>query len=220
MKSPRVVLIDYGIGNLRSAEKALAHLGADVELVTDVERAEAADAVVLPGVGAFGACAAALRASGLDEACFTAARRNIPFLGICVGFQLLFEGSDEDPGIAGPGLLPGRVRRLTGDVKLPQIRTRHAMTATGTRFAEDRNHRSRPEAATLRSDFVKKIENCAKLTSGRLRAALRCSDIFGPASGHHRSRWSMRRQATNRGSRLKPFSHVGRSRSSNGKLVM
>ena len=116
-----IAVLDYGIGNLRSAEKALAHLGAEVELVTDLERAEAADAVVLPGVGAVGACAAALRASGLDEACYTAARRHIPFLGICVGFQLLFEGSDEDPGVAGLGLLPGRVRRLVGDVKLPQM---------------------------------------------------------------------------------------------------
>jgi len=116
-----IAVLDYGIGNLRSAEKALVHLGGAAELVSDPERAATADAVVLPGVGAFGACAAALRASGLDEPCRLAVARGLPFLGICVGFQLLFEASEEDPGAAGLGLLPGVVRRIPGRVKLPQM---------------------------------------------------------------------------------------------------
>jgi glutamine amidotransferase len=116
-----IAVLDYGIGNLRSAEKALAHVGAEVALVSDPEEAERAEAVVLPGVGAFGACAEALVASGLDRTCRLAFERGLPFLGICVGFQLLFEGSEEDPGALGLGLVPGQVRRVRGEVKLPQM---------------------------------------------------------------------------------------------------
>jgi glutamine amidotransferase len=116
-----IAVLDYGIGNLRSAEKALAYLGADVRLATTAEEAEGATAVVLPGVGAFGACAQALRASGLDVVARKAIDDQLPFLGICVGYQLLFEGSDESPDDSGLGVLAGRVERLVGEVKLPQI---------------------------------------------------------------------------------------------------
>jgi glutamine amidotransferase len=116
-----IAVLDYGIGNLRSAEKALQHLGADASLVDDPEVAAAADAVVLPGVGAFGRCAEALRSSGLDLAAHRAVERGIPFLGICVGFQLLYEGSEEDPAAEGLGILPGVVRRLPPGVKHPQM---------------------------------------------------------------------------------------------------
>jgi len=116
-----IVVLDYGIGNLRSAEKALVHLGADARLVTDPDDAVGADGVVLPGVGAFGACAAALRRSGLEEVAVDALERGTPFLGICVGFQLLYEGSVEAPGTAGLGFLPGMVEDLPPGVKRPQI---------------------------------------------------------------------------------------------------
>ncbi len=116
-----IAVLDYGIGNLRSAEKALQHLGADARLVDDPDRAAAADGVVLPGVGAFGRCAQALRASGLDRAAAAAVERGVPFLGICVGFQLLYEGSDEDPSHPGLGILPGVVRKLAPGVKHPQM---------------------------------------------------------------------------------------------------
>jgi len=116
-----IAVLDYGIGNLRSAEKALQHLGADARLVDDPDLASAADAVVLPGVGAFGPCAQALRSSGLDVAARSAIDRGVPFLGICVGFQLLYEGSDEDPQEPGLGVLPGVVRRLPEGVKHPQM---------------------------------------------------------------------------------------------------
>ncbi len=116
-----IAVLDYGIGNLRSAEKALVHLGADARLVTDPDAAAGATGVVLPGVGAFGACADALRRSGLDEVATTALARGTPFLGICVGFQLLYEGSDEAPQTPGLGVLAGRVRRLPAGVKRPQI---------------------------------------------------------------------------------------------------
>ncbi len=116
-----IAVLDYGIGNLRSAEKALQHLGADGRLVADPDRAAEADGVVLPGVGAFGRCAEALRASGLAAVARDAVRRGVPFLGICVGFQLLYEASEEDPGVEGLGILPGTVRRLPPGVKRPQM---------------------------------------------------------------------------------------------------
>jgi glutamine amidotransferase len=116
-----IAVLDYGIGNLRSAEKALQHLGADALLIDDPERAAEADGVVLPGVGAFGRCAEALRSSGLDRAALAAVERGVPFFGICVGFQLLHEGSDEDPSQPGLGILPGVVRRLPPGVKHPQM---------------------------------------------------------------------------------------------------
>ena len=116
-----LAVLDYGIGNLRSAQKALQHLGADARLVTDPEEAEGAAGVVLPGVGAFGACMRALHNSGLDEVARQAVAESTPFLGICVGMQLLYEGSDESPGVDGLGLLPGRIRRLPDGVKHPQM---------------------------------------------------------------------------------------------------
>lgn len=116
-----IAVLDYGIGNLRSAEKALQHVGADARLVTDPDVAAHAAGVVLPGVGAFGACAGALRRSGLESAARDAVRRGVPFLGICVGFQLLFEGSDEDPHEQGLGFLPGRSRLLPVTERLPQM---------------------------------------------------------------------------------------------------
>lgn len=119
--APRIAVLDYGIGNLRSAEKALAHVGAAARLVTTADEVDGADGVVLPGVGAFGPCAEALRGAALGGAAVRAIEAGVPFLGICVGFQLLYEGSDESPGVPGLGVLPGVVRKLNGAVKVPQM---------------------------------------------------------------------------------------------------
>lgn len=118
---PRIAVLDYGIGNLRSAQKALEHVGADAVLTDDAAEAVAADAVVLPGVGAFGACMDALRACGLDAVALDAVASGRPFLGICVGMQMLYEASSESPGVAGLGVLAGTVGLLPGDVKRPQM---------------------------------------------------------------------------------------------------
>jgi glutamine amidotransferase len=118
---PRVAVLDYGIGNLRSAEKALQHLGASARLVNDRASVEAADAVVLPGVGSFGACARALRESGLEDPARAALGAGVPFFGVCVGFQLLYEGSVESPEAAGLGVFGGTVARLPDGVKHPQM---------------------------------------------------------------------------------------------------
>ena len=116
-----IAVLDYDIGNLRSAEKALQHVGADAALVDDPDRAVLADGLVLPGVGAFGPSVRALRERGLDAAAHFAIAEGVPFLGICVGFQMLYEGSEEDPGTPGLGVLPGVVRRLPEGVKHPQM---------------------------------------------------------------------------------------------------
>jgi glutamine amidotransferase len=116
-----IAVLDYGIGNLRSAEKALQHVGADARLVDDPGEAAGADGVVLPGVGAFGPCMDARSASGLDAVAVAAVAAGVPFLGICVGMQLLYDGSEESPGAVGLGLLPGTVRLLPPGVKRPQM---------------------------------------------------------------------------------------------------
>jgi imidazole glycerol-phosphate synthase subunit HisH len=118
---PRIAVLDYGIGNLRSAEKALQHVGAAARLVDGAADVAAADAVVLPGVGAFGACARALHESGLEDAARAAIAAGVPFFGVCVGFQLLYEDSVESPGAAGLGIFPGTVAALPAGVKHPQM---------------------------------------------------------------------------------------------------
>jgi imidazole glycerol-phosphate synthase subunit HisH len=120
-EGPLVAVLDYGIGNLRSAQKALQKVGADARLTADPDVIGRADGVVLPGVGAFGACARALRDAGLDVPARKAAEADVPFLGICIGMQLLYEGSEEDPAEEGLGVLPGTVRRLPDGVKRPQM---------------------------------------------------------------------------------------------------
>jgi glutamine amidotransferase len=117
----KIAVLDYGIGNLRSAEKALQHVGAAAHLVTDPAEVESADAVVLPGVGAFGACARALGESGLETAARAALGAGVPFFGVCIGFQLLYAGSEENPGVAGLGVFPGTVALLPAGEKHPQM---------------------------------------------------------------------------------------------------
>lgn len=117
-----VAVIDYDAGNTLSVTRALAKVGASVDLTPDPERVGRADAVVLPGVGAFGDCMKKLRQRGMDEACREAYAGGKPFLGVCVGLQVLFEGSEESPGAVGLDILPGRVVRFeAGDLKVPHM---------------------------------------------------------------------------------------------------
>jgi glutamine amidotransferase len=121
VREPVIAVLDYGIGNLRSAEKALQHVGARATLTSDPTSAASADAVVLPGVGNFGRCMAALRDSQLDAVALAALAAGRPFLGICVGMQMLYEGSEESPEVPGLGVLPGTVQLLPDGVKRPQM---------------------------------------------------------------------------------------------------
>ena len=118
---PLVAILDYGIGNLHSAHKGFEHAGADARLTADRGLIADAAGVVLPGVGAFAPCMAALGRTGLDEAATDAVGSGRPFMGICVGMQVLFAGSDEAPGTAGLGVFDRRVRWIPGPVKRPQM---------------------------------------------------------------------------------------------------
>jgi glutamine amidotransferase len=118
---PLIAVLDYGIGNLRSAQKSLERHGADARLTADPAVVRDAAGVVLPGVGAFGACMDAVERTGVDELAHEAAGSGVPFLGICVGMQLLYEQSEEAPGRKGLGILSGEVVRIRGQVKLPQM---------------------------------------------------------------------------------------------------
>jgi imidazole glycerol phosphate synthase glutamine amidotransferase subunit len=117
----RIAVLDYGAGNLRSAEKALAVAGADAFVTADPDAAAAADALVVPGVGHFGACVRQFRDARLFDLVRGWVDQGRPLLGVCVGMQILYAGSEEDPGAAGLGLVPGRVRRLPPAVRVPHM---------------------------------------------------------------------------------------------------
>jgi imidazole glycerol-phosphate synthase subunit HisH len=118
----RIAILDYGMGNLRSVEKALEHVGVDAELTHDHERARGADGVILPGVGAFPKAMERIRERGLDELIAERVSSGVPVLGICLGLQLIFESSDERDGATGLGLVDGPVSGLQADgLKVPHI---------------------------------------------------------------------------------------------------
>ena len=107
-----IAIIDYDAGNIRSVEKALKFLGQDVKITRDPEEILSAEKVILPGVGAFGDAMGKLKEYGLDQVIRKTAGKGTPFLGICLGLQLLFERSDEAPGVEGLGILKGEILRL------------------------------------------------------------------------------------------------------------
>ena len=121
MSKPVIAVLDYGIGNLRSAEKALQKVGGDARLTRDPAFVSSADAVVLPGVGAFGACMDALRGAGLEDVVYGAVDSGRPFLGICVGMQMLFTSSQEDLDARGLDIISGTVKWIPPGVKRPQM---------------------------------------------------------------------------------------------------
>lgn len=118
-----IAIIDYGAGNLSSVEKALAHLGGACTVTAKPEELLSCDGAVLPGVGAFGDAMDNLRDRGLEEPIRRFVESGRPFLGICLGLQILFESSEESPGVSGLGLLQGKILRLPGDrgLKVPHM---------------------------------------------------------------------------------------------------
>ena len=117
-----IALLDYGMGNLRSVEKALEKVGAEVDRTTDAERAAGAAGLILPGVGAFPRAMERIRELGFDEVVRDRAAAGVPVLGICLGLQLLFDSTEEGDGAEGLGLLPGPVRALRAEgLKVPHI---------------------------------------------------------------------------------------------------
>lgn len=117
-----IAVIDYGVGNLFSVEKAVAALGADVKVTSDKETIEAAEKIILPGVGAFGDCMKNLEATGLIPTIKSLVADGRPMLGICVGLQILFDGSEESPGAKGLGLIHGMVKKINApSLKIPHM---------------------------------------------------------------------------------------------------
>jgi imidazole glycerol phosphate synthase glutamine amidotransferase subunit len=116
-----ITVIDYGVGNLGSVVRAFKRLGVDVELTSEPSRVGNAKRLVLPGVGHFGESMTNLRDRGLDSPISDALEAGARLLGICVGFQMLFESSEEAPGVPGLGLLDGEVRRFPPDLTVPHI---------------------------------------------------------------------------------------------------
>lgn len=119
--SEKIVIIDYGMGNLHSVNKAMKYVGAEVEVTSEVTKIAKADKVILPGVGAFGDCMLNLEKYGLVPVIKETLASGKPFLGICLGLQLLFEGSEEAPGIQGLGFFKGQVEKIKTDLKVPHM---------------------------------------------------------------------------------------------------
>jgi imidazole glycerol-phosphate synthase subunit HisH len=177
---PPLAVLDYGVGNLHSAAKALDRVGADVRVVPSVDQAAGAAGLVVPGVGAYGACLNGLGAAGGAGAVAAWLEGGRPLLGICVGMQLLFEASEEGPVGDGVGVVPGKIRRLTGPVKIPHIgwdevtvrpgSRLFAGLEDGTRFYFVHSYAPEPDGAAVAAvcDY-----------GGRFAAAVEHGNLFG-----------------------------------------
>lgn len=132
----KISIIDYGAGNLPSVERALQRLAVPTERVDSPEGVTNASALILPGVGHYAALIRALDRNGLREALLDAISRGIPFLGICLGLQALYQMSEEAPDLEGLKLFPGCVRGLTGNVKLPHMGWNQVQAKNGSRLLE------------------------------------------------------------------------------------
>lgn len=117
----KIVIVDYGMGNLHSVNKAMVKVGGNVTISSDPLIIDSADKVILPGVGAFGDCMANINSYGLTEVLLNALNSGKPFLGICLGEQLLFEGSEEAPGVKGLGFFEGKVEKIKTTFKIPHM---------------------------------------------------------------------------------------------------
>src|SRR5215204_2194008 len=170
MTRPPVALLDYGVGNLHSAAKALDRAGAEVRVVPTVAEAAGAAGLVVPGVGAYGACLSGLGSAGGPAAVAGWLEGGRPLLGICVGMQLLFEASEEGPVSDGAGVVPGKIRRLTGGVKIPHIGWDEVTVRPGTRFYFVHSYAPEPDGEAIAAvcDY-----------GGRFAAAIEHGNLFG-----------------------------------------
>lgn len=131
-----IAIIDYDAGNIKSVEKALNYLGEEAIITRDHDEIVNSDKVILPGVGAFADAMEKIRHYGLEDTIHEVVEKNIPFLGICLGLQLMFESSDEGPGVKGLGLLPGKILKIpkSGDLKIPHMGWNNIKVKEGSRL--------------------------------------------------------------------------------------
>lgn len=131
-----IAIIDYDAGNIKSVEKALNYLGEEAIITRDHDEIVNSEKVILPGVGAFADAMEKIRHYGLEDTIHEVVEKNIPFLGICLGLQLMFESSDEGPGVKGLGLLPGKILRIpkSGDLKIPHMGWNNIKVKEGSRL--------------------------------------------------------------------------------------
>lgn len=136
-----IAIIDYGAGNLQSVKKALDHIGCENIATADAGYITRADGIILPGVGSFGDAMASLRERGLDEVIVSETKKGKPLLGICLGLQMLFEESEESPGVKGLGLLKGKIQKIpkAEGIKVPHMGWNSLEIANKSGIFEDVN---------------------------------------------------------------------------------
>ena len=177
-----VAIIDYDAGNIKSVEKALQKLGQDVVITRDPEVILNADHVILPGVGAFGDAMANLKKYHMDEVIYQVVEKEIPFLGICLGLQLLFERSDETPGVEGLGILKGEILRIPDcdDLKIPHMGWNSLHLQNEGRLFKGINEDA--YVYFVHSYYLKAVDkNIVKATteySTHIHASVECGNVF------------------------------------------
>ena len=177
-----IAIIDYDAGNLKSVEKALQFLGEEARVTSDAEEILSADKIILPGVGAFGDAMNKLNKSGLSEVIREAVQREIPLLGICLGLQLLFEGSDESQGVEGLHILDGQILRIPDKegLKIPHIGWNSLNLQNDGRLFQDM--KQNPYVYFVHSYYLKAVdESIVKATcdySACIHASVEKDNVF------------------------------------------
>ena len=174
-----ITILDYGAGNLRSVENTLAEIGAEYTLVRDAAALRAASKILLPGVGHFGQMMRALDALDVRGALVERISAGVPFLGVCLGMQALFEGSEEAPEVAGLGLYAGRVRRFPADARVPHMGWNSLEVKPGARLLSGLE--ARPFMYFAHSYYVPPDERASALCTYSVpyTAALESGNVFG-----------------------------------------
>lgn len=174
-----ITILDYGAGNLRSVENTLDAIGAEYKLVRDASGLNQATKIILPGVGHFGQMMRALDAMQVRDALVRRIRAGVPFLGICLGLQALFEASQEAPEVAGLAVFEGRIRRFDGTARVPHMGWNELELKPGSKLLRDAG--ARPYVYFAHSYFAPVTSATAATCTYTVpyTAALECGNIFG-----------------------------------------
>lgn len=174
-----IAIFDYGAGNLRSVQNTLGALGWEYTLVRDGDGLRAASKIILPGVGHFGQMMRALDALGVRAALLERIGAGVPFLGICLGLQALFESSEEAPEVRGLGVYPGSVRRFPADARVPHMGWNELEVRRESKLV--RNLAARPFVYFAHSYYVPDNERAAATCTYELpyTAVLECGNVYG-----------------------------------------